>query len=152
VTALGETATAELHAMWRAGDTDVSVEEELRRRHPELGAVYAAAARVQQVETRELVATGALTEQEWMVDMCRSSPCADAAYGNYRALRDALVQYDDAYLDGPALARRLGLQEQTIRVMSARKVLPRADLTVGGRPAWHWSTVREIEGARAGKA
>jgi predicted DNA-binding transcriptional regulator AlpA len=39
------------------------------------------------------------------------------------------------------IAQRLGVKRDTVQHWSVRKVLPPAEWTVGGRPAWSWSTI-----------
>lgn len=41
----------------------------------------------------------------------------------------------------PEIADRLGVKRQTADVWRHRGVLPEAEWTVGGRPAWNWSTI-----------
>lgn len=42
----------------------------------------------------------------------------------------------------PEIAERLGVQRETVDQWRARGILPDPDWTVGGRPAWRWSTIR----------
>lgn len=41
------------------------------------------------------------------------------------------------------IASRLGVQRNTVDVWRQRCLLPEPDWTVGGRPAWNWSTIDE---------
>jgi len=41
------------------------------------------------------------------------------------------------------IAARLGVARATVDQWQARGILPARDWTVGGRPAWAWSTIEE---------
>jgi hypothetical protein len=146
VTGYEDVPTPELHARWRAGETADYVEEELRRRHPELARLWDMLHLVMRTEDEHRPPTDEPFDAMKILDL--PYPISDETSAYYRTVRDALVQYDDSYLDGPALARRLGVEPGTVRKMTARGVLPKPDLPVAGRPAWHWLTVRSIESAR----
>ncbi len=49
------------------------------------------------------------------------------------------------------IAERLGVGYQTVQQWRQRRRFPPPDLTVGGRPAWWWETVRvwAVETGRA---
>lgn len=143
-------STAELHEWWQTGRTADYVEEELRRRHPELQVAYLMYEAARRLE-----------EEHWQplpespfdaMDLAKIPlpPVASGLWRSYSQLLTRVTSYEDAYLDGPALARRLGVEPGTVRKMAARRVLPRPDLTVAGRPAWHWQTVYDIELHRRG--
>lgn len=146
VTGYEDVPTPELHARWRAGETADYVEEELRRRHAELARLWHLWHLVARAEDEHRPPSDEPFDAMRLLDV--PHPISGEAYAHYRAVRDALVQYDDSYLDGPALARRLGVEPGTVRKMTARGVLPRPNLTVAGRPAWHWLAVHAIEAAR----
>lgn len=147
VTGYEDVPTPELHARWRAGETADYVETELQRRHPELARLDHLWQLVANVEDRSYPSPEPF---DIATVLDKPAPCADTAFAQYRAVRDAIVEYEDSYLDGPALARRLGIEPGTVRKMQQRGVLPKPDLVIAGRPAWHWLTVRSIEQHRRG--
>jgi hypothetical protein len=41
------------------------------------------------------------------------------------------------------IAERLNVRRQTVDIWRHRDLLPEPEWTVGGRPAWDWSTIKE---------